>query len=210
MRKIINILTLCAFLFTAHSNAQDMRGIFIEMPDSIIPLLTQSNRADCVDFLDAKMRARVTNRFDGHSELLQLTPDYLKMQLTGHTFLQMKLLPRSSGDTIICMINTVCAEARDSRIRFYTKEWQEISSTAEFFKKPMIKDFFAAGESLDKILQIADIYLVELTLSPTETTMQANYTMPAYMSRADSAFVTKNMHLIEYQWTGKTFEQREK
>ena len=210
MRKIINILTLCAFLFAIPANAQEMRGIFLEMPDSIVPLLTQNNRADCVDFLDAKMRARVTNKFDGHSELMQLTADYLKMQLTGHTFLQMKLLPRSSGDTIICMINTVCAEARDSRIRFYTKEWQEIKPATAMFKKPMIKDFFTVGESLDKILQIADIYLVEYSFSPTETTMQANYTMPAYMSRADSAFVTKNMHLIEDQWTGKTFEQREK
>ena len=205
MKKFIYILFL-TFVFATQTNAQEMRTIFVEMPDSIIPLLTQSNRADCIDFIDAKMKARVTNRFDGHSELLQLTPDYLKMQLTGHTFLQMKLLPRSSGDTIICMINTVCAEARDSRIRFYTKEWQEISPATALFKKPMIKDFFTIDKSLEKILQIADIYLVELTMSPTEATIQANYTMPAYMSRADSAFVTKSMHPIVYRWTGKAFE----
>ena len=65
MRKAVYILTLCALLFVTHTNAQEMRDIFVEMPDSIIPLLTQSNRADCVDFLDAKMRARVTNKFDG-------------------------------------------------------------------------------------------------------------------------------------------------
>ena len=210
MRKIVYILMFLAFAASAQTNAQQMRTIFTEMPDSIIPLLTHSNRADCVDFLDAKMRARVTNRLDGHSELLQLTPDYLKMKLTAHTFLQMKLLPRSSGDTIICMINTVCAEANDSRIRFYTKKWQEIIPTATLFKKPQIKDFFAAGDSLEKILRIADIYLMELTLSPSATTMQANYTMPAYMSRTDSIFVTKSIHPIEYRWTGKTFEKTNK
>ena len=208
MRKIIYILTILAF--ATQTNAQEMRTIFTEMPDSIIPLLTHSNRADCVDFLDAKMRARVTNRMDGDSELLQLTPDYLKMKLTDHTFLQMKLLPRSSGDTIICMINTVCAEANDSRIRFYTKKWQTINPATELFKKPYIKDFFTADGSLEKILRITDIYLVELTLSPSETTMQASYTMPAYMSRKDSTFVTKNMHPIEYRWTGKTFEKTNK
>lgn len=208
MRKIIYILTILAF--ATQTNAQEMRTIFTEMPDSIIPLLTHSNRADCVDFLDAKMRARVTNRMDGDSELLQLTPDYLKMKLTDHTFLQMKLLPRSSGDTIICMINTVCAEANDSRIRFYTKKWQAINPATKLFKKPYIKDFFTADGSLEKILRITDIYLVELTLSPSETTMQASYTMPAYMSRKDSTFVTKNMHPIEYRWTGKTFEKTNK
>ncbi len=206
MRKVIYTMAICAFLFAAHTNAQQMRSIFVEMPDSIVPLLTHSNRADCVDFIDAKMKARVTNRLDGHSELLQLTPDYLKMQLTGHSFLQMKLLPHSSGDTIICIINSVCAEACDSRIRFYTKEWQQINPPTELFKKPMIKDFFTAGDSLEKILQISDIYLVGLTLSPSGTTMQANYTMPAYMSRNDSIFVTKSIHPIEYRWTGKSFE----
>ena len=206
MRKIIYIFTFLMIAFAIQTNAQEMRKIFVEMPDSIIPLLTQSNRADCVDFIDAKMRARVTNRLDGHSELLQLTPDYLNIKLTSHTSMQMKLLPCLSGDTIICMINTVCAEACDSRIRFYTKGWQEISTATTLFKRPKIKEFFTAGESLDKISQIADIYLVELKLSPTEATLQANYTMPAYMSRADSAFVTKSMHPIDYRWTGKSFE----
>ncbi len=205
MRKFIYILTIFTFVAIT-TNAQEMRTIFTEMPDSIIPLLTHSNRADCVDFLDAKMRARVTNRLDGHSELLQLTPDYLKMKLTGHTFLQMKLLPRSTGDTIICIINTVCAEACDSRIRFYTKEWKKISPDARLFKRPSIKEFFTTSDSLNEILRIADMYLVELTLSPSGTTMQASYTMPAYMSRNDSIFVTKNMHPIEYRWTGKAFE----
>ena len=209
MRKIVYILIFLAFAFVAQTNAQEMRSIFVEMPDSIIPLLTQNNRADCVDFLDAKMKARVTNRLDGHSELLQLTPDYLKMKLTGHSYLQMKLLPRSTGDTIICMINTVCAEACDSRIHFYTKKWQEIKA-AELFKKPRTKEFFAADGSLEKILQIADIYLVELTLTPSTTTLQATYTMPAYMSRNDSAFVTKTMHPINYIWTGKAFERTKK
>ena len=210
MRKIIYIFTFLMIVFAKQTKAQEMRKIFVEMPDSIIPLLTQSNRADCVDFIDAKMRARVTNRLDGHSELLELTPDYLNIKLTSHTSMQMKLLPCLSGDTIICMINTVCAEACDSRIRFYTKEWQQINPPTELFKKPMIKDFFTAGDSLEKILQISDIYLVGLTLSPSGTTMQANYTMPAYMSRNDSIFVTKSIHPIEYRWTGKAFEAIEK
>jgi hypothetical protein len=74
----------------------------------------------------------------------------------------------------------------------------------------MIKDFFTACDSLEKKLQISDIYLVGLTLSPSGTTMQAKYTMPAYMSRNDSIFVTKSIHPIEYRWTGKAFEAIEK
>jgi hypothetical protein len=34
--------------------AQDMKTLFIAMPDSVAPLLTKVNREDCVDFLASK------------------------------------------------------------------------------------------------------------------------------------------------------------
>ena len=42
---------------------KEARTVFVQMPDSILPLLTEVNRADCIDFLDSHMRAQVTNRF---------------------------------------------------------------------------------------------------------------------------------------------------
>ena len=117
----------------------------------------------------------------------------------------MKLLPVAGGDTIICMINTVRAEAADSRIRFYDKEWKELKPATRFFTAPAIKEFFTVNERSDKRLLMADIYLVELILSPDATTLQAKYTMPAYMSGADSAFVAGGMHDIKYHWNGKKF-----
>ena len=35
--------------------AQDMKTLFIAMPDSVAPLLTKVNREDCVDFLASNM-----------------------------------------------------------------------------------------------------------------------------------------------------------
>ena len=52
---------------------------------------------------------------------------------------------------------------------------------------------------------IADMYLVELTLSASSTDMIAKYTMPGYMSQEDSLFVSKEMHDIKYIWNGKKF-----
>jgi hypothetical protein len=40
------------------AQAQDARTVFINMPDSLMPLLTKVNREDCIDFLDSKMRRR--------------------------------------------------------------------------------------------------------------------------------------------------------
>ena len=64
------------------ASAQKMRDCFVNMPDSVLTLLTKNNRLDCVDFIDSKMRAVVRNEFEGKSELLMLTDSYLKMHIT--------------------------------------------------------------------------------------------------------------------------------
>ena len=49
MKKYITILLL--MLAALPVAAQNMRTLFVGMPDSIVPLLTPTNRADCVDFI---------------------------------------------------------------------------------------------------------------------------------------------------------------
>jgi hypothetical protein len=206
MRKLFYILSI-VFLFASALRAQDMRTLFVGMPDSIVPILTVDKRADCVDFIDAGMKAKVTNLLDGKSELLQLTSDYLRMKMSSCSDMQMKLLPSSTGDTLICMVNTISAEARDSRIRFYTKGWAEVKNVEKLFSRPAIKDFFPSDTLLEKKLEISDIELIEYILSPSEPTLTARYTMPMYMSSGDSVFVTKGMNDILFRWNGKIFEK---
>ena len=62
------------------------------MPDSLTPLLTEVNKADCIDFLESKMKAEVTNRLGQKSEMTELAPDYIRMQMTSRSFWQMKML----------------------------------------------------------------------------------------------------------------------
>ena len=65
----INTLFIAIFfsvvgLFSLTSlQAQEAKTLFVNMPDSLSPLLTKVNRADCVDFLESKMKAQVENRF---------------------------------------------------------------------------------------------------------------------------------------------------
>lgn len=207
MKKKFFILALLLHGFLFSVSAQNMREIFIGMPDSIIPLMSRTNREDCADFIDAGMKACVTNRLDGKSEMLQLTSDYLKIKMSECSFLQMKLLPMTSGDTVVCVINTLCAEACDSRIRFFTKDWADVSGISSFFKKPMIEDFFSDKDSLERKMQISDMYLVEFVLSPLNDELLAKYTMPAYMTKEDSIFIAKSLCDIKYIWNGKTYEK---
>ena len=59
MKKLTMFLCL-ACVWTCSLQAQEAKTFFKNMPDSLSPLLTAVNRADCIDFLESKMKAEVT------------------------------------------------------------------------------------------------------------------------------------------------------
>ena len=201
MRKLLFFVILLFGGAMTMASAQDMRTIFLNAPDKIFPLLTGNDRADLVDFIEADMRAKVSNRLDGASELHELGNDYLLLATTASSTMQMKLLPLN-GDTIICVVKTVKAEAADSRICFYDKEWNPID-TGSMFSFPSIVDFFTSAT--DEFVDVCDIYLVSLTLSAADNSLVAEYTMPAYMNVDDAKRVKPLLRKLTYRWNGERF-----
>ena len=64
MKKLFVFFSLSVFTICA-VEAEDLRTLFINMPDSIMPTLTGSERMDFLDFMDSGMRARVRNKLGG-------------------------------------------------------------------------------------------------------------------------------------------------
>ena len=85
MKKIVLIITV--MFLTCNGFAKDLRTLFADMPDSIIPLLTKSNRMDCVDYMESGMKAVVTNRLGGTTEMLSLDKDYLIKKVISLTII---------------------------------------------------------------------------------------------------------------------------
>lgn len=166
--------------------AQQMRSVFVNLPDSIEPLLTKVNREDCVDFLDSNMKAQVKNRFDRAAELKILTKDYLQMQLTDVSTLELKLLPLKDSVMVIGLIKTVCSSACDSRIRFFDTSWNELE-TSEFFRLPSEDSFYAQVDSVgDEYAQLrseTDLYLTKMAFSSNNSTLTITYTTPDYLNK---------------------------
>lgn len=132
MKRILLTVVL-AFLALVQLSATDgdMRRLIVAMPDSLLPLLTQVNREDCVDFLEAAMPARVTNRMGGTSKLLCLTDDYALWQYTEQSQVELKLLPMTDSTQVICLVHTILTPVADSSIRFFDTEWTALP-TASF------------------------------------------------------------------------------
>lgn len=202
MKRILSVAIMFIAGIVSTVSAQDMRTVFLNAPDAVFPLLSKSYRADMVDFIEAGMQAKVTNRLDGVSVLEELGHDYLRLATTASSSLQLKLLP-FGGDTIICAVKSVKAESADSRILFYDREWRALAG--EKFCYPSVADFFVSPEAAADNIALCDIYLVSLTLSATDNTLVAEYTMPAYMDVDAAAKVGPLLRKIVYRWNGVRF-----
>jgi hypothetical protein len=191
--------------------AQDMKSVFIAMPDSIVPLLTQVNKEDCVDFLDSNMKAEVTTRFGGTAEMKVLTEDYVFLQTTPSSTLEMKLLPVNDSTKVVCMVKTVCASACDSEIHFYTSDWKGKMAVGDFLQKPEQEAFYLPNDSVTEesvlIRKKADMHLMKASLSKEDASLTFIYTTPDYLNKEDKKQMLRylNPNPVVFQWKDGKF-----
>jgi hypothetical protein len=208
MRKLFLILlSFCALSATA----QNMKSVFIAMPDSIAPLLTQVNKEDCVDFLDSNMKAEVTTRFGGTAEMKVLTEDYVFLQTTPSSTLEMKLLPVNDSTKVVCMVKTVCASACDSEIHFYTSDWKGKMAVGDFLQKPEQEAFYLPNDSVTEesvlIRKKADMHLMKASLSKEDASLTFIYITPDYLNKEDKKQMLRylNPNPVVFQWKDGKF-----
>jgi len=169
--------------------AQDMKTLFIAMPDQYIPQLETAWRKDLVDLYESGKEARLQNTMTGYSQLSKLTPDYLLLKVTERSTVEMKMLPLVNNTHIIAMVTTIEGPVADSRIDFFSTEWQPLASSDLF--TPVSSEWFIK-ENIDKnsdeykdALARLDIDLVQYQLSPDNQTLTATYTTPLYLTEPE-------------------------
>ena len=166
MRKLLMICVLLSSLCT-HGEAQTkMRDVFLQMPDSLLPYLTENNRLDFIDFIDSGMKAVVTNELGGKSEMLSLTDTTLVLQVSPVTKVDMRLMPVNepvdSCNQVVCVLTTYGEVAPESKIEVYSTHWTSItlskyldlpceSYVADFTKTPSLGLNLRQMNALDPI-----------------------------------------------------------
>lgn len=208
MKKIGLFILL---LLPAFMQAQTLRELFINMPDSICLLLTKNDRADFADFLDSKMRAQVKNKFGRQSEMKALTKDYLLLETTSASTLQMKLLTVNDSVDVILAVETCQGPASDSRLTVYSTSWQKLP-LKDYITLPSSDDFLSVLDTIDvekrKIaLKNADMYLMKATLSPDADSLSFVYTTIDYMDKEAAAALRPFLkpEPLTYEWKDGRF-----
>ena len=187
MQRIL--LIVLTFFCALSATAQNMKSVFVSMPDSIAPLLTQTNKEDCIDFLDSNMKAVVKNRFGNEAEMKALTENYVLMQTSPVGTLEMKLLPVNDSTNVVCRVKTVCASACDSEVHFYTSDWSKKLDAKNFLQTPEADAFFLPNDTLTDedalIRKKADMHLMKVSLSKDDASLTYIYSTPDYLNEED-------------------------
>ena len=126
MKRTILSLIFSAILVSA--SAQDMQTLFCQMPDQYIPQLQDAWRKDLTDLFKEGKEARLKNNMNGYSTLEALNDDYLRLQSTERTRIEMRRFPLINGTYVICMVTTYFGPAPDSRVAFYSTDWKPLPS----------------------------------------------------------------------------------
>lgn len=191
-------------------HAQSIKDYYMHMPDSVLPYLTNVNKADMPDFINSKMAAKVKNRFQEITEMTQFTDDFLEIKTSPSSSFQFKLLPKADSTRIIVLITSVKAPISDSQVSFYTTEWQKLPMSS-FLSLPDVEDFvlnvgesrkFSSLDSCDifsndenypdtisedlyaqVVRELNKALLYSLSFCPEDLSMRVYLTSPGYLNK---------------------------
>jgi len=148
MKYLLTIIVVV--LSTVSASSQVLRTSFRIMPDSITPYLTANNRLDMLDFIDSGMKARVTNSFDGTSELLSLTDSVVTLRLSSSLAMTVRLVPAKvlsetygmdlsvvSTDSLLCVEKSYGTDSSRKSVtkQYYSLKWRKIDTDKPFLVK---------------------------------------------------------------------------
>lgn len=215
MTRIRNIALMALSLLCSANCAQTtvMREAFKQMPDSLLPSLTRNNRLDMIDFIDSKMDADVKNGFDEHCRLTILTDQFLHIDTSEASWVEMRLLKPSttlpdSADAVICMVQTFGGEEGESTVELFTSKWRKLAqpdalttTQQSLAARPDTMD----AERYAELLAQADHLMAVAKLSQDEETLTIR-SSAALLSAEDRQKLKPVMQEMILTWDGEKFK----
>ena len=131
-KTLLTVILFYGMTVMCHAQVK-ISDLFREMPDSLLPVLSENNRLDMIDFMASGMKAEITNRLGGSSEMTMLTDDSLRVKASdGLTMTLLLVTPLDSiesGNKVICCVQTYGTDESmlQSVTSFYTTQWNQIN-----------------------------------------------------------------------------------
>jgi hypothetical protein len=202
---------LLAFsFFTLTVAAQPVAHYFTQMPAELIPGISIDTRKDLVDFYKNGKLSVMPAAFGGKVQLMTLENDYLFLQTSESSDLQIKILHPTDSLRVLAVVRTVAGPLRDSRVRFYDTSWKLLKDwTMPTFS---IKDFIDMDKAktlglTDRVREIGPRLFVAVTFKATEDSFVAVSSLKTDMEKAQSESLGALVRdSVVYRWNNNRFQ----
>ena len=202
MRKLL--LGLCLAAMPITMMAQQVCKMWVSMPASVAGALEKSGRQELLDLKQMKKAATIAGPLGEKCSIDTLTADFLSARMNEVYTLQMKMLPTSSGDSLLCLVQTYAGPQPESRIAFYSPDWKALSMPQMHLDVDLQRPDTMSEDDFNKLQALFDPKLISLSLSPSTAELVVALS-PAVISEEEKA----NIKLLKLQnklnWNGKTF-----
>jgi hypothetical protein len=184
--------------------AQQVRKMWVNMPTSIAGSLEKSTRQELLDLKEMKKKAVISGPLGEECSIDTLTADYLSARLSDVSTLQMKMLPTSSGDSLLCLVQTYAGPLPESSISFYTPDWKALPMPSMHLDVDLQRPDTMTQNDFSKLQALFDPKLISFTLSPSNKELVVALS-PVIISEEEKAHVKALILQRKLNWNGKTF-----
>lgn len=194
---------------TAASDTLTAREAFVRLPVDVLDLLDRSTRLDMLDYADADSVWNATNTLGGISRLTDLAPDYLRVEVTRVSTLELKVLPVARGRIVMTLYTVGDPDnAPDTEMRFFDGEMKPLD-TDRYFRMPPVRDFLdiPRGTDVNGVLERIPFPTTVFEVSPGGDTMTGHLTLGSGMPREDYDTVAPMVRpALTWRWDGRRWQ----
>lgn len=195
------VATLCG----SSAVAQDMKTLWMEMPDSMVPYLDKDARRNLVD--DGNGGATVRNLLGDTTKLDTLTADFMQVKLNQAVTLQLKKLKANDGTDRIAVVRTYAAPEKESTVSMYNSAWEEVEKVV---LQPITASLIQKTDSMqtefyEELTRQMPFIMPVATLSPSQPTLTVTLSTPL-VDREKRKDIRGLIVQKDLKWNGVSFK----
>lgn len=207
MRQIILSIILILGIFSMNVDAITAEQAFVTAPESVFPLLNKSTRLDMIDYFNSGSTTPSKNKLSGNSRVTSIKINDLRFEMSASSSYQIAILDLKDGKEIIALIETIKAMESDSKISFYTTEWEKIDG--KYFSEPELEDWLTSTgkKNIKEVEALVPFILVGYEFDTMNGELLLNNNIKSMLSEdiyeSVASYFTPQ---LKYRWTGKQFK----
>lgn len=186
--------------------------VFVRLPSDLLELIHPSTRQDMADYyMMADSVWEAPNKLGGVSKILEMKEDYLKVQVTDVSTLEICMLHTKKND-LAAVAYTIDGGAADSELYLFSFDDMQPLSTKKYFEAPELKDFFDLPKGsitkMDEIEQMVGFTTMEYRFDKDNHLLRAYLTIDKHINQDDYNIIKLFIRdEVVYEWNGKKFKK---